>query len=278
MCLGALYAQYGSSLDANQLCVVAAAFLSTGQAQSESDGDLSEDEQLAKRQVVAPLQPAQDDTEEDEDEMIGGLDFTQTDYADQMTQIDASTQDKDEAAAAKSKSSAMSTRIGQMAPKVIEELTALLVRYMLYKASLKLPIKFGDISKDVFPKYKNVSRCVNQLCQSFVVRRVDSPLYLSPTLRSYFFERAKEQLKKVFGYRVVQVEDAASKEMYLILNNATSQEHLLHMNKTGKSASRGLLMMVMGILWCAPGRRLSEGRKLCSWSLRIVSAVSSLLE
>lgn len=78
-------------------------------------------------------------------------------------------------------------------------------------------------------------------------------------LRRYFFERAKEQLKKVFGYRVVQVEDAASKEMYLILNNATSQEHLLLMNKTGKTASRGLLMMVLGLLWCAPGRRISEG-------------------
>lgn len=130
--------------------------------QSESESDMSEDEQTSKRQLVAQSQPASmhDDTEEDEDEMTGGLDFTQTDYADQMTQIDASTQDKDETAAAKFKSNAMSTRVGQMAPKVIEELTALLVRYMLYKASLKLPIKFGDISKDVFPKYKNVSRYV----------------------------------------------------------------------------------------------------------------------
>ncbi|KAJ0399030.1 hypothetical protein P43SY_006901 [Pythium insidiosum] len=45
-----------------------------------------------------------------------------------------------------------------IAPAAIEDLTAQLVRYMLYKACLKLPIKFSDISKDVFPKYKNVSR------------------------------------------------------------------------------------------------------------------------
>lgn len=40
----------------------------------------------------------------------------------------------------------------------MDELMAKLVRYMLYKGGLKLPIKFVDISKEVFPQYKNVSR------------------------------------------------------------------------------------------------------------------------
>ncbi|KAI9895432.1 hypothetical protein PsorP6_018791 [Peronosclerospora sorghi] len=70
---------------------------------------------------------------------------------------------------------------------------------------------------------------------------------------------AKLKLEKTFGLRVARVQDSSSKEVYLVLNNATSQEHLLHMNKTGKAASRGFLMMVLGLLWCAPGRRLSEG-------------------
>lgn len=75
----------------------------------------------------------------------------------------------------------------------------------------------------------------------------------------YFFHQAKQQLESVFGYRVVAVDESATKELYIVLNAQTSQEHLLLMNKNGKSPTRGFLMMVLGLLWCAPGRRLSEG-------------------
>jgi hypothetical protein len=91
----------------------------------------------------------------------------------------------------------------------------------------------------------------------------------------YFFFYAKQKIESVFGYRVVQVEDSSSKELYLVLNNASSQEHLLLMNKTGKAASRGFLMMVLGLLWCAPARKLSEGarserRALENWTLTMI--------
>ncbi|KAF1332120.1 U6 snrna phosphodiesterase, partial [Globisporangium splendens] len=169
------------------------------------------------------------DDEEEEEEEDGMLDFTQPDYALQLSESQpADTQESSE----KTKANAMPARVGQMSTKTIEDLSALLVRYMLYKASLKLPIKFADISKDVFPKHKNISR--------------------------YFFQKAKQQLESVFGYRVVAVDDSSSKELYIVLNAQTSQEHLLLMNKTGKSASRGFLMMILGLLWCAPARRISE--------------------
>lgn len=173
------------------------------------------------------------DEDMDEDEEEGMLDFTQPDYAVQLSESQAVADSQESGEASKAKANAMPARVGQMSTKTIEDLSALLVRYMLYKGSLKLPIKFGDISKDVFPKYKNVSR--------------------------YFFQKAKQQLESVFGYRVVAVDDSSAKELYLVLNAQTSQEHLLLMNKNGKSPTRGFLMMVLGLLWCAPGRRLSEG-------------------
>lgn len=75
----------------------------------------------------------------------------------------------------------------------------------------------------------------------------------------YFFQKAKQQLENVFGYRVVAVDESATKELYIVLNAQSSQEHLLRLNKNSKSPTRGLLMMVLGLLWCAQGRRLTEG-------------------
>ncbi|TMW68800.1 hypothetical protein Poli38472_006268 [Pythium oligandrum] len=165
---------------------------------------------------------------DDPDEFDGTLDFTQPDYA--MTQPVAS-QTPVEGETTK-KPPSIPSRVGQLSAKAIDDLTAQLVRYMLYKAGLKLPIKFADISKEVYPKYKNVSR--------------------------YFFQKAKQQLETVFGYEVVAVDDNSSKELYLVLNACKSQEHLLLVNKNDRSATRGFLMMVLGLLWCASGRQLSE--------------------
>ena len=137
---------------------------------------------------------------------------------------------------------------------------AKLVRYILYKGGLKLPIKFADISKDVFPQYKNVSRQGGTGCSD------DDTAALLIVICSlvffygrYFFFHAKQKIESVFGYRVVRVKSSVSKELYLVLNNASSQKHLLLMNKTGNAASRGFLMVILGLLWCAPARRLSEG-------------------
>lgn len=180
---------------------------------------------------VAPTNVAMADDASDEEE--AQLDFTQTDYAVQMTQasqIEPTEEDGEERRTNKTPS--LPKSVAQLQQKALDELTAKLVRYMLYKGGLKLPIKFADISKDVFPQYKSVSR--------------------------YFFFHAKKQIEDVFGYRVEQVEDNPSKELYLVLNNASSQEHLQLMNKTGKAATRGFLMMILGLLWCAPVRRLSE--------------------
>ncbi|EEY66025.1 uncharacterized protein PITG_03563 [Phytophthora infestans T30-4] len=170
----------------------------------------SDDEVMPTNVVVDDGPSDEEAKEEDNDEEEALLDFTQTDYV-EPTKPKA---------------------LHKLSDKALDELMAKLVRYMLYKGGLKLPIKFADISKDVFPQYKSVSR--------------------------YFFYHAKQKIESVFGYRVVQVEDSTSKELYLVLNNASSQEHLLLMNKTGKAASRGFLMMVLGLLWCAPARRLSE--------------------
>jgi hypothetical protein len=107
------------------------------------------------------------------------LDFTQSEYA---TQVENDELNSEENGSSQKKPVTMPARVGQLSAKVfcssvspfregivlssdcqisfqtIDDLTAQLVRYMLYKASLKLPIKFTDISKDVFPKYKNISR------------------------------------------------------------------------------------------------------------------------
>ncbi|CAI5712837.1 unnamed protein product [Hyaloperonospora brassicae] len=171
-----------------------------------------------------------DDDDEEEEEL---LDFTQTDYAAQMSQADLEAEDDDDGGGKKSDGKPTKPKaLHRLSEKALEELVAKLVRYMLYKSGLKLPIKFVDISKEVFPQYKNVSR--------------------------YLFFFAKQKIESVFGYRVVHVDDSSGKEMYFVLNSVSSQEHLLLMNKNGKAASRGFLMMVLGLLWCAPARRLSE--------------------
>lgn len=140
----------------------------------------------------------------------------------------------------------------------MEDLTALLVRYLLYKGSLKLPVRFTDISKDVYPTYKNVSRCVEPLLIYTSYRP-----HLERCFSRYFFHRAKKQLEKVFGYQVIPVDDSTQKEVYLVINATTSQEHWQLVNKNGKAQARGFLMMILGLLWCAHGRRLSEGKSIC---------------
>ncbi|KAG3253254.1 hypothetical protein PI124_g2156 [Phytophthora idaei] len=196
--------------------------------------DASDDEVLPTYVVVADGPSDDEEKEEDIDEEEDALlDFTQTDYAAQMSQAEPlAGDDEEEEGGKRNKEPTMPKALHKLSDKALDELTAKLVRYMLYKGGLKLPIKFADISKEVFSQYKSVSR--------------------------YFFYHAKQKIENVFGYRVVQVEDSTSKELYLVLNNASSQEHLLLMNKTGKAASRGFLMMVLGLLWCAPARRLSE--------------------
>ncbi|RLN59064.1 hypothetical protein BBJ29_003106 [Phytophthora kernoviae] len=192
------------------------------------DSEEASDDDVLPTNVVVADGPSEEEEEEDE-----ALDFTQTEYAVQMSQVnqnESPTQDSEGSKA--NKTPTVPKSVAQLQSKALDDLTAKLVRYMLYKGGLKLPIKFADISKDVFPEYKSVSR--------------------------YFFFIAKKQVEDVFGYRVVQVEDSTSKELYLVLNNASSQEHLQLMNKTGKAATRGFLMMIMGLLWCAPVRRLSE--------------------
>ncbi|KAH7479298.1 hypothetical protein PRIC1_009154 [Phytophthora ramorum] len=195
----------------------------------------SDDDVLPTNVVVAdgPSDEEEKDADSGSDEEEALLDFTQTEYAVQMSQAGPPAEDDESDEGRKAnKSPTMPKAVHSLSDKALDELTAKLVRYMLYKGGLKLPIKFADISKEVFPQYKNVSR--------------------------YFFYHAKQKIENVFGYRVVQVEDSTSKELYLVLNNASSQEHLLLMNKTGKAASRGFLMMVLGLLWCAPARQLSE--------------------
>ncbi|ETL42279.1 hypothetical protein F441_07029 [Phytophthora nicotianae CJ01A1] len=195
--------------------------------------DASDDEVLPTNVVVADGPSDDEAKEEDNNEEEALLDFTQTDYAVQMSQAEPlAGDDSDEEASKRNKEPTKPKALHKLSDKALDELTAKLVRYVLYKGGLKLPIKFADISKDVFPQYKSVSR--------------------------YFFYHAKQKIERVFGYRVVQVEDSTSKELYLVLNNASSQEHLQLMNKTGKASSRGFLMMVLGLLWCAPARRLSE--------------------
>ncbi|CAI5730696.1 unnamed protein product [Peronospora farinosa] len=208
---------------------------------SVSSEDASEtDDDVQPTNVVMASEPSDseekgEDNDEDEEEAL--LDFTQTDYAVQMSQAkpadDDDENDDDEGGGKKTNREPTKPRaLHKLPDKALEELVAKLVRYILYKGGLKLPIKFADISKDVYPQYKNVSR--------------------------YFFFYAKQKIESVFGYRVVRVENSLSKELYLVLNNASSQKHLLLMNKTGNAASRGFLMIILGLLWCAPARRLSE--------------------
>lgn len=209
-------------------------------------GHVAESEELDSDSSTAtqPTRVASDE-EEKHGEGLGGsgeeseeeeelLDFTQTDYASQQVSERSDPSEAQEREGGKAKTPTMPAKVAQLSDKAVDDLTAQLVRYMLYKGGLKLPIKFGDISKDVYPTYKNVSR--------------------------FFFHRAKKQLESVFGYQVVPVDDSTSKEVYLVINATSSQEHWQLLNKTGKSPARGLLMMVLGLLWCATGRRLSEGK------------------
>ncbi|GLD94895.1 hypothetical protein PINS_up003520 [Pythium insidiosum] len=207
--------------------------------EAEFDGETLNDDDVQISQVVYSQNQANGsagadadsgDGDDDEEEEDSGLDFTQPDYAFNSSSSQPSASQDGESS--KAKPLAVPSKVAQLSEKAIEDLTAQLVRYLLYKACLKLPIKFSDISKDVFPKYKNVSR--------------------------FFFQKAKQQLEDVFGYQVVPVEDGSSKELYLVINGQESQEHLQLVNKNDRCATRGLLMMVLGLLWCAPGRQLAE--------------------
>jgi FtsZ-interacting cell division protein ZipA len=151
-------------------------FCCTGDSTDSQNASESDDE-LQPTNVVVANGPSDAEEEEDEDEAL--LDFTQTDYAVQMSQVEPPAEEEDEEGGGKKKKDPTRPKaLHKLENKVreadwvllgfsetdvaveqaLEELTAKLVRYMLYKGGLKLPIKFADISKDVFPQYKNVSR------------------------------------------------------------------------------------------------------------------------
>jgi hypothetical protein len=121
-------------------------------SEDEDDAEPTQTQTQNQRQVVA-------DDSDDMDEMDGSLDFTQPDYALQASYSQPTGSQENEST--KVKTPSVPAKVGQLSAKAIDDLTSQLVRYMLYKAGLKLPIRFADISKDVYPKHKNVSRCVH---------------------------------------------------------------------------------------------------------------------
>nr|CCA18104.1 conserved hypothetical protein [Albugo laibachii Nc14] len=130
-----------------------------------------------------------------------------------------------------SRPTSQSTQISQMSAKTRDDLTARLVRYLLYKASQKQIVRFDDITKDVYPQYRNISR--------------------------YFFEKACIQLEDIFGYQIVQIKDA-SRQQFLIINAVTDQAHLSKINLARHCSSKGFLMMTLGLLCCADDNQLQE--------------------
>ncbi|ETW06814.1 hypothetical protein H310_02962 [Aphanomyces invadans] len=179
--------------------------------------------------------PLQDDEEDD-------LNFTQRDTAtDQQFASQSMShvyQDDDDAEPA---------RIGNMNPKTKEDLTAKTVRYLLYRASSHTPVKLGDLTKEIFKDHRNAAR--------------------------HFLGVAAKKLESLFGYRVVAVDDAAlgdassKKDVFLIINNIQDQKHLLRINKCHGMKERGLLMIIFGLIWCAPRRLLGEDELWKSLSL-----------
>ncbi|ETW06817.1 hypothetical protein, variant 3 [Aphanomyces invadans] len=138
-------------------------------------------------------------------------------------------------------------RIGNMNPKTKEDLTAKTVRYLLYRASSHTPVKLGDLTKEIFKDHRNAAR--------------------------HFLGVAAKKLESLFGYRVVAVDDAAlgdassKKDVFLIINNIQDQKHLLRINKCHGMKERGLLMIIFGLIWCAPRRLLGEDELWKSLSL-----------
>ncbi|OQR84975.1 hypothetical protein ACHHYP_12447 [Achlya hypogyna] len=191
---------------------------------SESNSDDEGPTQPTQRRDARPVTSMSDDEE-------GMLDFTQPELPQQLSQVAPPAEVPPE------EGRGVPARIAQLSKKTISDLTARLVRFLLYKASANLPVKFADIGKEVLTNEPKVGRHILKL--------------------------ASVELERVFGYRVVAVDDimpngAGKKDVFLVINALEDQTHLLHINKCYGKTSRGLLMMIFAFIWCAPSRRLVE--------------------
>ncbi|KAF0688499.1 Aste57867_19900 [Aphanomyces stellatus] len=206
------------------------------QSQVHESDDSDEVEFQPKRAKVAsqPNQsqrrpPADEEAPRASDEDDDDLDFTQRGEPHDVaaTQpMSQSVDDDDEPA-----------RIASMNATTKEDLTVKTVRYLLYKANTHTTIKLGDLAKDIFKDYRNATR--------------------------HFLGIAAKKLEAIFGYKVLPVDDslapgAGKRDVFIIVNSMTDQSHLLKVNKCHGKKERGLLMMILGFIWCAPSRRLDE--------------------
>ncbi|KAF0719177.1 hypothetical protein AaE_010497 [Aphanomyces astaci] len=183
-------------------------------------------------QLSQSSQRIHNDEEKDdahEDDEAGDLDFTQRDTEQHVAMSQVYDDDDD----------AEPARIANMNPKTKEDLTAKTVRYLLYRANSHNPVKLGDMTKEIFKDHRNAAR--------------------------HFLGVAAKKLESTFGYRVVAVDDAmlgdaaaSKKDVFIIVNNIADQKHLQKINKCHGMKERGLLMMIFGLIWCAPRRQLDE--------------------
>lgn len=109
-----------------------------------------------------------------------------------------------------------------------------IVRFLVYKGSTRLCFKLTEISKEVFPEYKGIAR--------------------------YYLVRGNKILRQVFGYRVVALdkEFGHKKDAFFVINNIDAPGHLKNLQSSASAPRNAFLMAVLGIIWCFPGRKVSE--------------------
>ncbi|OQS05625.1 hypothetical protein THRCLA_02273 [Thraustotheca clavata] len=192
-------------------------------ARVDSDDESEEEVDVQPQRRASQAPPVASDDEEN------ALDFTQPSVPEEVSQRVPSMEAEEEGR--------VPPRVAQMSKKSISDLTARLVRYLLYKANANMPVKFADIGKEVLQREPKIGR--------------------------YILKLASAELESVFGYKAVAVDDimpnvSGKKDVFLIINTIEDQNHLLQVNKCYGKVNRALLMVILAFIWCAPSRRLVE--------------------
>ncbi|XP_038054384.1 non-structural maintenance of chromosomes element 3 homolog isoform X2 [Patiria miniata] len=118
----------------------------------------------------------------------------------------------------------------KLTPELIERKVGELVQYLLIMEQRKIPVRRGDITKNILKEYR--------------------------TILPHVLERAKRKLKSAFGLELVEILHKTGKttiKMYILLNKIDAEKQGVFLDSSRDDPKVGLLITVLSIIFMSGG-------------------------
>ncbi|XP_022104893.1 non-structural maintenance of chromosomes element 3 homolog [Acanthaster planci] len=118
----------------------------------------------------------------------------------------------------------------KLTPELIERKVGELVQYLLIMEQRKIPVRRGDITKNVLKEYRNIL--------------------------PHVLERAKRKLKLAFGFEVIELlhkTGRSTTKMYILLNKIDAEKQGHFIDSSRDDPKVGLLITVLSIIFMSGG-------------------------